>query len=261
MSENIIQMKHLGKHGRFGNQIFQYMFLRTYARRNGLVVRVPVWKGTYLFGIRDKAPRTLPNIKEERIYDAEKSLVIGKKGINITGYFQYHTSYYRPDKDFIREIFTPEEKVRAAVDRSVKAIRTRGKTLVGLHIRMGDHGRRSKKFVPYFATPFVWCKKWLDEHLPDLNKPVLYIASDEPRKVSPQFDPYNPVISAPNLVPWVPEYQDFYIMSKCDILLIASSSYSFAASMLNNGNQFYRPSPKIGGFVKYDPWDDYSILR
>jgi hypothetical protein len=261
MSRNIIQMKSLGNHGRFGNQIFQYMFLRTYARRNGLVVRTPVWKGTYLFGVRDKSPRAMPDVTEERIYDAEKSTVIGKKGINITGYFQYHTSYYRPDRDFIREIFAPEERIRAAVDRAVKALRARGKTLVVLHTRLGDHGRRGRKYSPYFVTPFSWCKEWLDAHLSGIEKPVFYIASDEPQKISPEFARYNAIIGMPNFLPWVPEYQDFYIMSQCDVLLIASSSYSFAASMLNDRGQFYRPNPKAGGFVEYDPWNDYSILR
>jgi hypothetical protein len=261
MSRNVIQMKRLGRYGRFGNQIFQYMFLRTYARRNNLSVQVPVWKGTYLFGTKDKTPCALPTIKEERVYDAEKSRIIGRRGVNVEGYFQYHTSYYAQDKEFIREIFTPTEEVKSIVNIPVEALRAKGKTLVGLHIRMGDHGRRSKKYVPYFATPVDWCKKWLDEHLPNMDEPVLYLASDEPDKVLSYFSSYNPMVALPNLIPGVPEYQDFYVMSKCDVLLIASSSYSFAASMLNTGKQFYRPNPKVGGFVKYDPWNDYSILR
>lgn len=39
----VLAMSTLGRNGRFGNQVFQYAFLRIYAHRHGLEVRVPEW--------------------------------------------------------------------------------------------------------------------------------------------------------------------------------------------------------------------------
>ena len=68
MSQNIITMTKLGQMGRFGNQVFQYMFLKTYARRHGLKVQVPKWIGNDLFGTTDPVPtQQFPEFQE--LYD------------------------------------------------------------------------------------------------------------------------------------------------------------------------------------------------
>ena len=43
----------LGRLGRFGNAVFQYMFAKTYARRFDLQVECPAWIGNFLFDARD----------------------------------------------------------------------------------------------------------------------------------------------------------------------------------------------------------------
>ena len=51
-----ISMSTLGRMGRFGNQIFQYGFLRLYGRIHGLQVEVPDWVGRWLFDLDDPYP-------------------------------------------------------------------------------------------------------------------------------------------------------------------------------------------------------------
>ena len=46
-------MSSLGKLGRFGNQLFQYAFLRICAEKSGARVECPPWIGQTLFGHKD----------------------------------------------------------------------------------------------------------------------------------------------------------------------------------------------------------------
>ena len=63
----VVSMKGLGNQGRFGNQIFQYMFLKNYALKYNLQALVPPWVGDWLFGLRDlPASSSLPPACERR---------------------------------------------------------------------------------------------------------------------------------------------------------------------------------------------------
>lgn len=52
-SEPVLTMSSLGQLGRFGNQLFQYAFLRICARNSGARVECPPWIGQTLFGHKD----------------------------------------------------------------------------------------------------------------------------------------------------------------------------------------------------------------
>ena len=68
-------MSCLGRIGRFGNQFFQYAFLRHYARRHGLAVQTPPWIGQELFDCSDPPiAQPLPVIYEPS-WDAETALL------------------------------------------------------------------------------------------------------------------------------------------------------------------------------------------
>jgi hypothetical protein len=46
------------------------------------------------------------------------------------------------------------------------------------------------------------------------------------------------------------------MLSQCDILAISNSTFSFAASMLNNnGYNFVRPRLSQKKLIQYDPWN------
>ena len=49
----VLTMSSLGQLGRFGNQIFQYAFLRICANESGATVECPPWIGQKLFGHAD----------------------------------------------------------------------------------------------------------------------------------------------------------------------------------------------------------------
>ncbi|HEY9836058.1 MAG TPA: hypothetical protein V6D27_04120, partial [Vampirovibrionales bacterium] len=136
---------------------------------------------------------------------------------------------------------------------------SKGKTIVGLHIRLKDYG-----FSYFFIAPLIWYKTWLAQIWDSLEKPVLFIASDEVEKVLPYFAEYQPV-TAKSLGADLPKaefYPDFYLLSHCDILAISNSTFSFVASMLNRrGTCFMRPQLSAQSLIPYDPWNSEPILH
>lgn len=258
----VVSMSSLGSNGRFGNQLFQYAFLRLYAQQYGLCIEVPEWVGEFLFGLKDRTISAMrPEVREEHNILGESAIVNRAapfRNVDFWGYFQYHTRYYRPWRSAFRSFFRPRTEIRQILKDAHDRIRTRGKTLVGIHIRRGDYGQGC-----FFKTPSEWYKEWLSGFWETLDSPILFLASDEVEDVAADFREYSPVM-ARELGVALPEadfYPDFYMLTQCDYLAISNSSFSFAASMLNEtAKGFFRPSLSAGKLVCFDPWDSPVLL-
>ncbi|MEG4998382.1 FkbM family methyltransferase [Microcoleus sp. B4-D4] len=259
----VITMSTLGRNGRFANQIFQYAFLKIYAKEHNLKVETPAWSGQYLFGCNDSPiSQELPVVTEPtnklsaaRIPNAKEIF----KNVNFWGYFQYHTKYYKLHQEYFRSLFKPVRDIETKMKEAIARLRSRGKTIVGLHLRRGDYG-----YEDFFIAPSEWYKQWLKGLWETLDEPILFIASDEPEKVLSDFEGYNP-ITTKDLGLELPEaefYPDFYLLSQCDIVAISNSSFSFAACMLNEkGKFFFRPHLSAQKVIPFDPWNSEPILR
>jgi hypothetical protein len=57
-------------------------------------------------------------------------------------------------------------------------------------------------------------------------------------------------------------YIDFFILSRCEVVCISNSTFSFAACMLNmNGSIFIRPHRDLSSrFTPFDPWNSQPVL-
>jgi FkbM family methyltransferase len=271
----VVTISKLGSHGRFANQIFQYAFLKVYARKYNLRVETPNWIGQYLFGCNDPQISNLPKLQEVKeianqvtgsrsLPDSEKPF----QNTDFCGFFQFHSKYYAPYKEYFRSLFEPVGEVASTMTAAMNKLRARGKTVVGLHIRRGDYKRLMWEKIPdvtyVYMAPHQWYKDWLDSFWETLEEPILFIASDEIEAVVDDFADYN-VVTAKNLgvdLPRAPYYPDFYILSHCDMLGISNSSFSFVASMLNKeGKVFFRPHFKAKKLIPYDPWNSQPLLR
>ena len=95
---SIVQFSNLGRYGRLGNQIFQYVFARAYAEKYGAELQIPSWMGEELF--KDvKHPvcsKKLPEIKEEE-------LDFGQVDIDLIDYFQNNKAFSILSESKIRE--------------------------------------------------------------------------------------------------------------------------------------------------------------
>jgi tetratricopeptide (TPR) repeat protein len=260
----IITMSSLGKNGRFANQIFQYAFLKIYAKEHNLMTETSEWIGQYLFGHNDPPiSHKLPEVRVQPKTDYMADALIPKSqtpfnNVDFWGYFQYHTRYYAPHKEYFCSLFKPVPEIEAKMRETLNKLRSIGRTIVGLHLRRKDYG-----YGPFFIAPNEWYKEWLSSLWKSLNEPLLFIASDEPKKVISDFDDYRPIIVKDLGIelPKAEYYPDFYLLSQCDIVAISNSSYSFAACMLNeNCKLFLRPHLPSKKLIPFDPWNSEVLF-
>jgi hypothetical protein len=249
----------LGRMGRFGNAVFQYMFAKTYARRFGMQFECPSWVGNYLFAANDlPLAHRFPIFREKDSHGRDDALIPAQaKPLvhrDIQGYFQYHTHYYAPDQAFLRDVFQPAPHLRRRLDLGWERIARRGKTAVGIHVRRGDYG-----YGIFYLTPVEWYQRWLEEVWPTLDDPFLYVASDDPA-VTAAFARYQPVTAQDFRVnighPKLNFFRDWYALTRCQQIAMPNSTFSFSAAMFAEpGVQCYRSSLPDRDFVPIDAWD------
>jgi len=261
-SPRVITMRSLGS-GKWGSEVFRYMFGKCYARRHGLLLQTPAWAGNELVGASDPpVQRNLADIVEKTEHGRDDTIVPHAPPlaeVNFDGFFQYHTSHYLPDREYIRSLFQPHPRLAAHLEPNWSRLRRRGNTAVALHLRRGDYGSRY-----FYRAPTAWYVELLEQLWPQLDRPFLYVASDDPDAVLGAFTKYNPA-SAADLGPPLPAhdfYRDFYVLQHSDVLAISNSSFSFAAAMLNSRLQrAYRPHLPSRRLVSFDPWDDKPLQQ
>jgi hypothetical protein len=291
----VLTMSSIGQLGRFANQLFQYAFLRICAEQSGARVECPAWIGQTLFGhqdapisqrlppaieIKDRAveqslfdvvPAFIPYI--EKLADA-KSLRVGSDTINtglanvdLWGFFQFHTRYLKPHQQYFRSLFQPVDDLKLALDDGLKLLRSKGKTIVGIHLRRSDYLTEPRAgFTLVF--PAKWYCEWLEGIWSELEDPILLLCSDDLDSIIDDFAKFSPIttrdlnIQLPVDMKEVDFYSDFYMLSQCDVVCSSNSNFSFVACMLNQQAQmFVRPHWDFSSrFISFDPWDSDPVL-
>lgn len=284
---NLITMQNLGRKGRFGNALFQYIFIRTYAKRYGLDYEVPRWIGQQLFGHKDpllahelppyhekRAPTKYPEGPLAETFPPKGDEV---RGHDFNGYAQFHTGYYREDRAFIRNLFRPVPSIYNTLALLCRKLPWDDQTVIGLQLRRGDTGR----FI-FYLTPNEWYLTWLREHWSRFTNPVLFIASEDPIDAE-AFAEYRPVVSTemlplsaepypvynyliselnsptPTSMDWFP---DWYFLSQCRVLLIGNSTFGFTAAMMNPQlKECWRSKLSTQSFERIEPWNAAPITR
>ncbi len=280
MPRGVLQMTEFGRMGRWGNQIFQYSFLKTYAGRYDLEVQIPAWIGEDLYGFHDARPDKglYPVVREKKIHGTDDTVIPHLAeplcNVNVEGWFQYHMSYYRPYKDYIQDLFGgPLPAVRERMAQPLEKLRRRGETLVGLHIRRGDTG------VGFaYLTPLAWYQQLIERKFSSWPHPVLFIATEDISLVE-NFRRFNPLTVEdlgldlkkrpmanfdymkhdlqrrdPRALDFFP---DWYLLQQCDVLLLPNSTFGFTAAMTSRAcRQVFRSDPAVGGFAELADWWD-----
>ncbi|HYC03482.1 MAG TPA: glycosyltransferase [Azospirillaceae bacterium] len=251
----------LGRHGRFGNQLLQYGFLRLYADRHDLDLEVPPWPGRHLYDHDDPLPGSpLPAVSETQA-DLVGSLLGETPDIyaehDLAGYFCGDTGRLSRFREPFRRLFVPGRHLRSYADGALARLRAAGRTAVALHIRRGDFG-----WGPFWTAPEAWYLRWLEAIWPTLDQPVLYLATDDPA-CARAFADYRPLVAADvaEPLPGAEFFTDFHLLCHADHLAISNSTFSFVASMLNrNAASFLRPDRARQELVSFDPWNAPVLL-
>jgi len=258
----LVAMSTLGANGRFANQLFQYLYLRLVAERTGGVVQTRTWPGRALFGLADQDVLRPIRPWQESDMASPAGLLDGTveypAEADLVGWFQLHSSQYRPYQQKIREIFTLAPQFRSAFDRVVRLVREQNRPIIALHLRRGDYG-----YNQFFRAPVAWYRDWLDGLRQEYANPVIYVCSETPSELQPLLQGWS-TLSFDQLRGIPPEMAyliDFYMLTQADAVAIANSSFSFFAAMLNErARHFARPDLDTGGLVPFDPWNAPVLL-
>jgi Glycosyl transferase family 11 len=291
----VLTMSSIGQLGRFANQLFQYAFLRICAQQSGARVECPAWIGQTLFGHQD-APisQRLPpaiemkdlNVEQslfdvipvfipyiEKLADAKSSRIDSDAlnadlaNVDLWGFFQFHTRAWKPHQQYFRALFEPVDDLKLALDDSLKLLRSKGKTIIGIHLRRSDYLTEPRAgFTLVFPTK--WYCEWLDGIWSELEDPVLLLCSDDLDGIINDFAKFSPVttrdlkIQLPVGMEELDFYTDFYMLSQCDVVCSSNSNFSFVACMLNQQAQmFVRPHWDFSSrFISFDPWNSDPLL-
>lgn len=271
--KQFVAISNLGLHGRFGNQLFQYAFVKIYATRYSLQLQTRPWIGQFLFGHRDPpVKQPLQILRYDDLPDV-RTMLRSKKPpvVNCDLWASIrHPNDFRAHKKLFRSIFRPTPEIHRIVRPGMTKLRERGETVVGIHIRRGDY-LNYPNHRRYFPVPTSWYIRWLEQLWPTLDRPVLFIASDDPALVVRDFALFRPVTSA-DVIPVFPSkpryddldpsfYPDFYILSQCDVLAISNSTFSFAASLLNTRCATFMRPHYSQQLIPFRPWKSEKKIR
>ncbi len=256
--KQVVTMSTLGKNTGLGNQIFQYAFLKIYAQENGLSVETPAWVGQELFGHKDREiSEDFPVVVENNNEIFPSNGEVGKN-VDIQGEFLYHTRYYATHKEYFCSLFQPVAEIEAQVKFAWEKLRSRGKTIIGLHLEL-DSGQNNNSVV----APSEWYKIWLHGLWETLEEPVLFIASDNLEAIPLiYFAEYAPVTIQDLEVEVNLEYLNFFLLSKCDFVAISNTAFAFAGCLLNKtGKYFFRPHFPTAKLIPFEPWNSPPVFR
>ena len=250
-----IGFNHLGRHGRLGNQMFQYAGLRGIAAHRGYDFMIPpsdfkdpyqdhqLFEAFKLKGLTNIGMCAGTYVQEAHFHFDKNLYDNMPDNHNVYGYLQ-STKYFdiiekeiREDFEFKNEIYNPCREMMDTVSDPI-----------ALHVRHGDYGCDNHPVCP---------KEYYDNALSKFDsKRTVVIFSDDPKWCSTEFPDDRFLISegGDNLA-------DLCMMTMCSDFIIANSSFSWWGSWLskNPDKRIIAPKKWFGtGYTKnHDTSDLY----
>lgn len=225
-----VSCQSLAYYGRFAHQLGDYLFMRWMADRYELTLETPDWVGHHVFELDDPLcePGRTPVRRRFEWIDRE----VGARGVQaLVGRDFFSPGFYDPlPTNFsarAREVLRFRPQWTALLAPCMDMLRTRGATVVALHLRLTDRSAES--------VSVQWYLDWLRAVWPQLDRPVLYLASDDLAAVADHFREFNLVChdDLPVHATGVEWLQDFYILSQADAVALSVGDFAVLACMLN----------------------------
>jgi len=267
----MIGYNHLGKNGRFGNQMFQYAALRGIAAKHGYDWCIPPGPLTDEEFVDEEDQHKLfmafklPSVKFIKLlpapYRKESSFTFDQDlfdncqdNINLYGYFQTE-KYFKHIDNQIRQDFIWRDDVwnmcKDIFDQIIP-----NKQAISLHIRRSDYLVKSE-FHP--VLPLSYYNNALEKLDKDL--PVL-VFSDDPKWCNEQefFSDDRFLISEGG-----DNITDMCMMSMCNYHIIANSTFSWWGAWLSGSDNVIAPNLWFGvngedpKDIKVDRWEYLNV--
>ncbi|CAO3377405.1 tetratricopeptide repeat protein [Azospirillum argentinense] len=247
----------LATRGRFAHTVLEYILVRLYAETHGFVLETPDWVGGAFFALNDP-PQSgpLPPLLFSRRFlndsvtgATERAPIADRDILSPLFLFEHKREYRQRVQSWLRPRRVWDPHLAPAMER----LRAAGNTVVALHIRRGD-------FVTYNypITETAWYVDWLREWWPRLDRPVLYLASDDVAAVRQAFAEFHPLTRADVVEEWagLDFLQDFHVLMNADVVGIsAASGFSALAARLNTrARLFVEPDVDARRIRPFEPW-------
>jgi hypothetical protein len=220
-------MIYLSKHhGALGNQLFQYAYIRSQAKRLKTKFYFPKWIGDEIYNLNDQSERG-PFREAKEVFRGsgirpgfEPEAMEIRDETGVQGYFQSDKYFARDD---VLEWFTLRPELSENILKKYPNINFSECTAI--HLRIGDDaGWYDLSF--YFPRKFFFRKA-----LEIINqKRTVLIFSDEPER-------------AKKYLAWIPgpkifiegnkNYEDLYLISLCQNVICSPSTFSWWGAHLN----------------------------
>ncbi|MDG3007482.1 alpha-1,2-fucosyltransferase [Paludisphaera mucosa] len=237
----MIAFSKLGRYGRLGNQLFQYAYLRTTARRLGTKFYCPTWDGDAIFDLRDEDERALEPSGIVRSYDPHpeagytpEALKVGD-GTEIQGYFQ--SEKYYDDPAAVRDWYTFREPVVAEARRKYGHLPLRDFTSFSL--RLDDDYNNIRDYLPLYPVRYY---EQADRRLGGTSP--LLIFADGPARAREFLKGYPTGGREMIFVEGLGGPEQLYLMTQCGANVITNSTFAWWGAWLNAapGSRIVAPS-------------------
>ena len=244
----MIGHNHIGRNGRFGNQMFQYAATRGIAAKHGYDWCIPPGpKDDYGFDDEEnqhklfmafklsglKSTQVFPaTYRKESTFEFDTDLFENcEDNINLYGFFQTE-KYFKHIEDEIRKDFTFVDDILKPCKEAFGS-----QELIGLHIRRTDYVQK-QDYHPLCTQEYY--KEALSRMPEDTT---VVIVSDDPDWCAKQelFTPDRFMISesGDNII-------DMCILSLCKYHIIANSTFSWWGAWLANSEKVIAPKSWFG---------------
>lgn len=243
----MISFSKLGtNYGRFGNQLFQYAFLRTQAERLGVKFYCPKWIGDEIFSLNDKDIRVDKSnglnvvFIEKSREDYDRSNLKLEDNTEILGNFESEKNF---DNTQARIWYSFREDKIVGIKEKYKDIDFSNS--IGIHLRLGDK-LLNKMFSKLYFVPRI--NYYLKSIKKIGNYKNLLIFSDNIDIAKEYFRKTNLNLI---FIEGNQDWEDLYLMSKCRDFICGNSTLSWWGAWLNNNPKKKVVFPKEGFFR---PW-------
>ena len=243
----MISFNHLGNHGHLGNQMFQYAAIKGISAKHHRPFVIPpkeIFGKQYYTSLRsnindcfdiecERGISEFPTIQESQ-FSFDKNLFenFPKENVNLLGFFQSEKWFshikeeIKKDFKFLPEYFDISSEVRGGF----------GSRIASIHIRRTDYvnnPNHNVQSMEYYSNAL--------EQIQDECEVLIF--SDDPEWCKKQeiFTSDRFLVSEINN-----PYVDMCLMTMCDYIIIASSTFSWWGAYLSNAEKIIAPSVWFG---------------
>jgi hypothetical protein len=220
--------------GRFGNQLFKWALVNTYAIDNNVHACFPEW---HFFEYINWIPNPIPeNVEFEVWNDPQVYTPLPQyKHLDLTGYFQ-DVRYFQHRKNELVQTLEFKQQYKNMFQEILANDLPNWKDLklAFIHVRRGDY-----KMFPDCHP--ILDKSYYDEAIKLIDYDKCFVFSDDIQWCRENLDYENLVfLNFTNM------YFDFYVMTLCHAAIIANSTFGWWGAYLGNDKKVIAPKLWFG---------------